>query len=86
VGAVIESITDVGGRRVSRVRRGDGSTFVVTIPTGGIDGHPGPYEQSTPWIHEDGGGRRMPAGSLDGLIARVGLHVLPIRAPGPSER
>lgn len=81
--AVIVSIADLGGRRVSTVRRGDGTIFTVTVPAEGIDAlEPGP---SAPWIRERGGGRRAPAAALDGLAARVGLHLVvvdPRRPPG----
>jgi len=83
--AVILSIGDADGRRVSKVRRGDGSTFTVTIPPGGIDAHQGGSRPAAPWIGEDEGGRRMPTAPLDGLAARVGLHLTPGPAPDPSE-
>jgi len=82
-GAVIVSIADLGGRRVSTIRRGDGTVFTVTVPPEGIDAE-GP-RGSVPWIRERGAGRRAPAVALDGLAARVGLHVVvvdPSRPPG----
>ena len=82
---VILSIADVAGRRVSRVRRGDGSTFTVTVPAGGIDRQPGPDERIRPWIREEDGGRRVPTGPLDGLAARVGMHLVPDGPPAAPE-
>ena len=84
--AVIVSIGDACGRRVSRVRRGDGSTFTVTVPAGGVDAHPGGSHRSAPWIREDGGGRRVPDAPLDGLAARVGLDLMTGPSHEPSER
>jgi hypothetical protein len=84
--AVISSIDEVGGLRVSRVRRGDGSTFTVTVPAGGIDARQRGPHLGTPWIREDGGARRVPESRLDGLAARVGLHLAPDPSPGPSAR
>jgi hypothetical protein len=83
-GAVIVSIHDVGGSRVSTIRRGDGTVFTVTVPPGGIDTSPvgvdaaGP---SVPWIREREGGRRAPVAGLDGLAARVGLHLVAVDPP-----
>jgi hypothetical protein len=84
--AVILSISDAGGRRVSKVRRGDGSTFTVTVPPGGVDTHQGGSQRAAPWIREDRGGRRLPDAPLDGLAARVGLHLTPGSSPEPPER
>ena len=84
--AVILSISDAGGRRVSKVRRGDGSTVTVTVPAGGVDARQGGSHRSAPWIREDGGGRRVPDAPLDGLAARVGLHLMTGPSPEPSER
>ena len=75
-GAVIVSIADLDGRRVSTLRRGDGTTFTVTIPAGGIDAHQG-SGRSVPWIREQGGAPRTPV-ALDGLAARVGMHLVPV--------
>jgi len=84
--AVILFIGDAGGRRVSKVRRGDGSTFTVTVPAGGIDARQAGSHGAAPWIREDGGGRRAPGAPLDGLAARIGLHLVDGPSPGPSER
>ena len=83
-GPVIVSIDDRGHRRVSKVRRGDGSTFTVTVPAGGVDREPVPHERTAPWIREDTGRRRGPVIPLDGLAARVGLRLLPDPPAGPS--
>jgi len=83
--AVILSIGDAGGRRVSKVRRGDGSTFTVTVPAGGIDAHQGGSHRAGPWIREDAGGGRVPNGPLDELASRIGLRLTPGPAPEPSE-
>jgi len=82
-GAVIVSIEDLGGRRVSTVRRGDGTTFTVTVPAGGIDADQGPG-RSAPWIREHGAARRPPAAALEGLAARVGMHLVPVPPSGPG--
>ena len=82
-GAVIVSIAELGGRRVSTVRRGDGTAFTVTVPVGGIDAHPG-SGGSAPWIREHGGDRPTPTVALDGLAARVGLHVVAVPPSGPA--
>lgn len=84
--AVIVSVTEVGDRRVSRVRRGDGTTFTVTVPPGGMDRPSDPDERTAPWIREESGPRPVPCAALDGLAARVGLHVVPDRpSPPPGE-
>jgi hypothetical protein len=83
--AVILSISDAGGRRVSKVRRGDGSTFTVTVPAGGVDAGQGRSRPAAPWIREEGGGRRGPEAPLDRLAARIGLHLMPGPSPEPSE-
>jgi hypothetical protein len=80
-GAVIVSIADLGGRRVSTIRRGDGTTFTVTIPAGGIDTQQ-ESGRSVPWILEHGGVPRTPV-ALDGLAARVGMHLVPVPPSGP---
>jgi hypothetical protein len=82
--AVILSISDAGGRRVSKVRRGDGSTFTVTLPAGGIDAHPG--HRAGPWIREDTGGVRVPNAALDELASRIGLPLTLAPSPERSER
>ena len=79
-GAVIVSIVDLGGRRVSTIRRRDGTTFTVTVPVDGIDTHQGPG-RSVPWIRDHGGGPQTPV-ALDGLAARVGMHLVPV-PPSP---
>jgi hypothetical protein len=84
--AVILSISDAGGRRVSKVRRGDGSTFTVTVPAGGIDAHLGGSHRAGPWIREDAGGGRVPNAPLDELASRIGLRLTPGPSPGRSER
>jgi hypothetical protein len=84
--AVILSISDAGGRRVSKVRRGDGSTFTVTVPAGGIDAYPGGPHRAGPWIREDAGDGRVPTGPLDELASRIGLRLTPAPAPDRSER
>src|SRR5580692_2405539 len=73
--AVILSVGDAGGRRVSKVRRGDGSTFTVTVPAGGIDAHQGGSHRAGPWIREDAGGGRVPDAPLDELASRIGLRL-----------
>ena len=69
----IVSITDVGDRRISTVRRGDGSAFTVTVPLGGIAA---PGHEGVPWIREHGGRRQVPGAALDRLAARVDLHLV----------
>ncbi len=78
----VVSITDVWGRRISTVRRGDGSAFTVTVPPGGIDAPPEAGSERVSWIREHGGRRQVPAGALDSLAARVGLRLV----AGPSFR
>ena len=75
-GPVIVSITDVGGRRVSTVRRGDGSTFTVTVPVGGIDAYESERGQPVPWIRRRDGVSRVPLAALNRLAARVGVRLV----------
>ena len=75
-GPVIVSITDVGGRRVSPIRRGDGSTFTVTVPEGGIDAHEVGRGRAVPWISRRDGVSRVPLAALDRLAARVGVRLV----------
>ena len=82
--AVIVSITDLGGRRVSTIRRGDGSAFTVTVPAGGIDTYQG-QGPPVPWIREHGGHHRAPTVALDGLAARVGMHLVAVHPPRPPQ-
>jgi len=84
--AVILSIGDAGGRRVSKVRRGDGSTFTVTVPAGGIDAHQGGSHRAGPWIREDAGGGHLPHAPLDELASRIGLREMLGPSPDRSER
>jgi hypothetical protein len=84
--AVILSISDAGGQRVSKVRRGDGSTFTVTVPAGGIDAHQGGSHRAGPWIREDTGGGRVPNAPLDVLASRIGLRLVAGPSPDRSER
>ncbi len=72
----IVSITDVGGNRISTVRRGDGTAFTVTVPSGAVDAGPGAGHEGVPWIREHGGRRRAPWAALDRLAARVGLRLV----------
>jgi hypothetical protein len=72
----IVSVTEIGSRRISTVRRADGSAFTVTVPAGGIDARPDPTHSGAPWIREHGGCRQMPVAALDGLAARVGLRLV----------
>ena len=83
-GAVIVSIAELGGRRVSTIRRGDGTVFTVTVPVDGIDADQGPG-RTVPWIRGHVGAHRAPAAALDDLAARVGMHLVafpPSRPPG----
>ncbi len=82
---VIVSVSEVGERRVSRVRRSDGTTFTVTVPAGGMDRPQDPGERTAPWIREDFGPRPVPHAALDGLAARVGMHLVPGRPAHPRE-
>jgi hypothetical protein len=84
-GPVIVSVAQVGDRRVTEVRRGDGTTFTVTVPPGGMDRPHDPHERTAPWIREDRGGRSAPYAALDGLAARVGLHLVSDRSAGSPE-
>jgi hypothetical protein len=80
---VIVSISDLGDRRVSKVRRGDGTAFTVSVPAGAID-QPQAHRGYGAWIHEHDGAHRIPAAALDGLAARVGMHLVPDEPPLPS--
>jgi hypothetical protein len=83
-GPVIVSITDAGRRRVSTIRRGDGSTFTVTVPAGGIDAYESGRGRAVPWIRQRDGVSRVPLAALDRLAARVGVHLVegnPSRRP-----
>jgi len=82
---VIVSVTEVDDRRVSRVRRGDGTTFTVTVPPGGMDRPQDADEPTDPWIREDAGPRPVRPASLDGLAARVGMHLVPDRPAHPRQ-
>ncbi len=82
---VVLSVTEAGDRRVSRVRRDDGTTFTVTVPAGGVERSHHPDPPTGPWIREDGGPRPVPRAALDGLAARVGMHVVPGGPARPPE-
>ncbi len=81
-GPAIVSIVDLGGRRLSTIRRGDGTTFTVTVPAEGIDAPEHALRPSRPWIRDHGGGRRVPAVALEGLAARVGMRLVPVHPSG----
>jgi hypothetical protein len=80
--AVIVSISDLGDRRVSEIRRGDGTAFTVSVPAGAVD-CPEEHRGYEPWIRQHDGSRRISAAALDGLAARVGMHLVPDERPLP---
>jgi len=82
---VVVSVTEVDDRRISRVRRGDGTTFTVTVPPGGMDRPHDPGERAAPWIREEAGPRPVPHAALDGLAARVRMHAVPDEPGRTSE-
>ena len=69
---IVLSVTCVGGERISKIRRADGSTFTVIVPRGGIDRPWAGSRPMTRWVHEDGPPRRIAASALARLAVRVG--------------
>ena len=82
---VIRTRRLAGGDRLSTVRRADGSTFTVLVPSWAVGDEHACAERSQAWIVEVGGPSRPSGESLRRLGAWVGLRIDQQLGIGPIE-